>query len=161
MPFLSAPTVFIEHQPTLYGVDPPKLLGVDVTAASPEFVEEFEDVVVASPELGEAVSVPELDSALDTDAPSVGRTVAAVLVTVDPAVGGSGPDTEVDVEGENVVSPSPVTIVGFALVVLYCTVEVLVEDEDDNDEVSGHCSAVTLPSSSPCSMKQNSSPFLV
>ena len=140
-------------------MDPPKLLGVDVTAASPEFVEEFEDVVVASPELGEAVSVPELDSALDTDAPSVEGTVT--LVIVDPAGGGSGPDTEVDVEGENVVSPSPVTIVGFAFVVLYCTVEVLVEDEDDNDEVSGHCSAVTLPSSSPCSMKQNSSPFLV
>ena len=140
-------------------MDPPKLLGVDVTAASPEFVEEFEDVVVASPELGEAVSVPELDSVLDTDAPSVEGTVT--LVIVDPAGGGSGPDTEVDVEGENVVSPSPVTIVGFALVVLYCTVEVLVEDEDDNDEVSGHCSAVTLPSSSPCSMKQNSSPFLV
>ena len=101
--------------------------------------------------------MPELDSALDTEVPSVGRT--AVLVIASDEV---SPDTvEVDVEGENVVSPSPVTIVGFAFVVLYCTVEVLVEDEDDNDEVSEHCSAVTLPSSSPCSMKQNSSPFLV
>ena len=137
-------------------MDPPKLLGLDVTVGSPEMVEECEDVAA---ELGEEVSVPELDSALDTDAPSVEGTVT--LVIVDPAGGGSGPDTEVDVEGENVVSPSPVTIVGFALVVLYCTVEVLVKDDDDNDEVSGHCSAVTLPSSSPCSMKQNSSPFLV
>ena len=141
-------------------MDPPTklLLGVDVTAASPEFVEECEDDGVASPELGEEVSVPELDSALDTKAPSVGRT--AVLVIVDPAGGEVGPDTEVDVEGENVVSVSPLTLVVLPSV----NVEVpdnVVEVEDDNDEVSGHCSAVTLPSSSPCSMKQNSSPFLV
>ena len=140
-------------------MDPPKLLGLDVTVGSPEMVEECEDVAA---ELGEAVSVPELDSALDTDAPSVGRTVAAVLVTVDPAVGGSGPDTEVDVEGENVVSVSPLTLVVLPSVVVNVEVpDNVVEVEDDNDEVSGHCSAVTLPSSSPCSMKQNSSPFLV
>ena len=124
---------------------------------SPEMVEECEDVAA---ELGEEVSVPELDSALDTDAPSVEGTVT--LVIVDPAGGGSGPDTEVDVEGENVVSVSPLPLVVLPSVVVNVEVpDNVVEDEDDNDEVSGHCSAVTLPSSSPCSMKQNSSPFLV
>ena len=139
-------------------MDPPKLLGVDVTAASPEFVEEFEDVVVASPELGEAVSVPELDSALDTEVPSVGRT--AVLVIASDEV---SPDTvEVDVEGGNVVSASPLPLVVLPSVVVNVEVpDNVVEDDGDNDEGSVHCSAVTLPSSSPCSMKQNSSPFLV
>ena len=154
--------LLIEHQPTLYGVDPPTilLLAVDVPAASPEFVEECEDDDAASPELGEEVSVPELDSTLDTKAPSVRRTVT--LVTVDPAGGEVGPDTEVDVEGENVVSVSPLTLVVLPSVVVNVEVpDNVVEVEDDNDKVSGHCSAVTLPSSSPCSMKQNSSPFLV
>ena len=104
--------------------------------------------------------MPELDSALDTDAPSVEGTVT--LVIVDPAGGGSGPGTEVDVEGENVVSASPLPLVVLPSVVVNIDVlDNVVEDEDDNDEGSGHCSAVTLPSSSPCSMKQNSSPFLV
>ena len=57
-------------------MDPPTKL--------PEFVEECEDDGVASPELGEEVSVPELDSALDTKAPSVRRTVT--LVTVESTV---------------------------------------------------------------------------
>ena len=143
-------------------MDPPTklLLGVDVTAASPEFVEECEDDDVVSPELGEEVSVPELDSALDTKAPSVRRTVT--LVTVDPAGNEVVPDTVVDVEGENVVSVSPLPLVVLPSVVVNVEVpDNVVEVEDDNDEVSGHCSAVTLPSSSPCSMKQNSSPFLV
>ena len=133
-------------------MDPPTKL--------PEFVEECEDDGVASPELGEEVSVPELDSTLDTKAPSVRRTVT--LVTVDPAGGEVVPDTEVDVEGENVVSVSPLPLVALPSVVVNVEVpDNVVEVEDDNDEVSGHCSAVTLPSSSPCSMKQNSSPFLV
>ena len=133
-------------------MDPPTKL--------PEFVEECEDDGVASPELGEEVSVPELDSTLDTKAPSVRRTVT--LVTVDPAGGEVVPDTVVDVEGENVVSVSPLTLVVLPSVVVNVDVpDNVVEVEDDNDEVSGHCSAVTLPSSSPCSMKQNSSPFLV
>ena len=144
-------------------MEPPKQLGVDATAASPEFVEECEDDGVASPELGEEVSVPELDSALDTEAPSVRRTVTLVTVdSVDPDGGEVGPCTVVDVEGENVVSVSPLPLVVLPSVVVNVEVpDNVVEVEDDNDEVSGHCSAVTLPSSSPCSMKQNSSPFLV
>ena len=93
----------------------------------------------------------ELDSALDTEVPSVGRTAVLVIAS-----------DEVDVEGENVVSVSPLPLVVLPSVVVNVEVpDNVVEDEDDNDEGSGHCSAVTLPSSSPCSMKQNSSPFLV
>ena len=91
---------------------------------------------------------------------TVRRTVT--FVTVNPAGNEVGPDTVVGVEGENVVSVSPLPLVVLPSVVVNVDVpDNVVEVEDDNDEVSGHCSAVTLPSFSPCSMKQNSSPFLV
>ena len=102
--------------------------------------------------------MPELDSALDTEVPSVGRTAVLLVIACDEA----SPDTvEVDVEGENVVSVSPLPLVVLPSVVVNVEVPNNVVEDEDNDEGSGHCSAVTLLSSSPCSMKQNSSPFLL